>query len=67
MHKELHAVVMHLLTMLIDAEEDESSELGEYPDSVFVSLVLHVSPLSVLLPLSQEVALRTCSLGQAHG
>jgi len=34
---------MHLLTMLIDAELDESSELGEDLDALSVLLVLHVS------------------------
>tara|TARA_R100000231_G_scaffold139472_1_gene120830 strand:- start:2344 stop:2535 length:192 start_codon:yes stop_codon:yes gene_type:complete len=41
--QELHAVLMHLLAMLIEAQEDETLKLFEDSHSVFVLLVLHVS------------------------
>ena len=41
--EELSAVVMHLLAMLIDAQEDETLELFEDSYAVVVLLVLHVS------------------------
>ena len=48
--EELSAVVMHLLAMLIDAQEDETLELFKDSHAIVVLLVLHV-----YLSRSQEV------------